>query len=145
MRFVVPTEKVPTSEEIRETEENMKRETGRPIRIIALNPKEIKEAKLTWVVTVNPREKRSSEASKLMFRAEVQDAIALGLQLKQSYIQERFAEVWGDDPSKMFEQGQPATPGGTVTPPAGGSATPVLQRPKIAASEEPAVTAPGAV
>ena len=103
MRFVIPTTELPTVEQLKEEEEKMEKILGKPVRIIALNPKELAQAKLTWIVNVNPREKKSSELGKLMFRTMIADAIAMGLKIKPSYIQERFAEVWEEDPHKMFE------------------------------------------
>ena len=145
LRFVVPTEELPTSEQIMANENQMKTEMGVPVRIIALNPQEISQTKLTWVISVNPREKRSSEMSKLMFKAEIQDAIALGLQLNPAYISERFAETWGEDPSKLFAPQAPAQPTGGIVPPAqgGGGMAPTIKRPQITATPETPAPAPG--
>ena len=114
IRIVAPMEELPTPEAIFKNEEMMKNQMGMPVRIIALNPNELNEAKYTWVVTVNPKEKKSSELSKLMFRAEVQDAMALGIPLNPQYVADRFAQVWEEDPTKMFlskdQMPQPETP-----------------------------------
>jgi hypothetical protein len=126
VRMVVPTEGLPSADEIRSTEARMKDQMGVPVRIIALNPKELAQAKLIWIVRVNPKEKKSSEMSKLMFRAEIQDAIALGLQLSPNYVQDRFAQVWEEDPQKMFVQGQQP-----VVQPQGTETTPAIKRPRV--------------
>ena len=147
LRFVVPTEELPTSEQIMANENQMKTEMGVPVRIIALNPQEISQTKLTWVINVNPREKRSSEMSKLMFKAEIQDAIALGLQLNPAYISERFAETWGEDPSKLFAPQAPTQPTGGIVPPTqgGGGTAPTIKRPQMTATPEAPTPAPGIV
>jgi hypothetical protein len=142
LRFVVPTEEMPTSEEIRTTEEKMGNEIGMPVRIIVLNPKELAQAKMTWLVSVNPREKRSSELGKLMFKGMVMDAAELGLRMNPSYVEERFAQVWEEDPGKMFvkEEMAPGAIGGApgemippVATPAGqGNPAPTIKAPKIA-------------
>lgn len=111
VRMTIPTEETFSPEEVRKTEESLKKRTGVPVRMILLNPKELKQVKLTWVVTVNPKEKRSSEMSKMMFRAMVQDAIALGLIPSPDWARERFGQVWGEDPTKMFMEA------GTEVPP----------------------------
>jgi hypothetical protein len=133
IRMVVPTEELPTPEQLQATATEMKSTIGVPVRIIALNPKELAQAKLTWVVTVNPREKKSSELSKLMFKSMVMDARTLGLPINPEYLAERFAEVWEEDPTKLFMKGgtAPATPG--IAPPAGAetAGTPTIKRPTI--------------
>lgn len=121
-RMVIPSEEIPTSEEIRTSEETMKTEIGSPVRMIFLNPKEIKHARLTWVINVVPKEKKSSELSKILFGAMLQDAINLGLRLNLDYIEERFAQVWEEDSAKMFrresiEEQSPLQPGMKGLPP----------------------------
>jgi len=129
IRIVAPMEKLPTPETIMKNEDMMKNQMGMPVRIIALNPNELMEAKYTWVVMVNPREKKSSELSKLMFRAEVQDAMALGIPLNPQYVADRFAQVWEEDPTKMFmtKEEMPVAP---VAPSAAG-AVPSIKTPKV--------------
>lgn len=128
MRFIVPTEQNLTPEQVMIQENEMKTQIGKPVRIIAINPKVIKEADYVWMISINAREKKSSELNKLMFKQKIQDAIALGLPLDPTYVKEKFAEVWGDDPSKMFgatpppqapvqtggQAGQPQNQGGVV-------------------------------
>jgi hypothetical protein len=111
-------------------EDMMKKQMGMPVRIIALNPNELMEAKYTWVVMVNPREKKSSELSKLMFRAEVQDAMALGIPLNPQYVADRFAQVWEEDPTKMFmnKEQMPVAP---VAPPQPAGGVPAIKAPKV--------------
>lgn len=141
IRMVVPTEELPTPEQLQATAEEMEKNVGVPIRIIALNPKELAQARMTWVVNVNPREKKSSELSKLMFRSMVMDARALGLNPKLEYVEERFAEVWEEDPSKMFSRGgeQPSMP----IPPEGSPEAPTIKRPALPIKPEGATPGMG--
>lgn len=111
IRMVVPATKIPSSREIKETEERAKEKLGMPVRLIMLNPEEIKQAKLIWVVTVNPKEKKSSELSKILFGQMMIDAMNLGLRLNPDYVERRFAQVWEEDPSKMFLKDVPEIPG----------------------------------
>lgn len=133
IRMVMPTETLPTPDQLQETAAQMKSSIGVPVRIIALNPKELAQAKLTWVVSVNPREKKSSELSKLMFKSMVMDAQALGLPINPEYLGERFAETWEEDPTKLFSKAgaPPVAPAGPVPPQAGGSPTPVIKKPVV--------------
>lgn len=140
IRMTVPTENLPTSEQLMEMEDQMKERIGKPIRIMALNPKEIQSAKLTWVVTITPKEKRSSEISKLMFSAMITDAMNLGLRLSPDYIEQRFAEVWNEDMNKMFrreagpEEVVPgATPGLTPKSPT----APKIKAPRVEVESSP--------
>lgn len=131
IRLTIPTEKLPTSDQLKMNEDAMSKDVGMPVRIIALNPKELAGAKITWLVNVNPREKRSSELSKLMFRSMVEDANALGLQLDNAWKQERFAQTWGEDSSKMYSKATP--PGTPVTPaaPGGQGNAPTIKKPVV--------------
>lgn len=123
IRIVSVAENLPTAEEIATAEEQLGQALGGiPTQIIMLNPNEIKQAKLTWVVNVSPKEKRSSEYSKLLFETMVQGAMNLGLRLNQDYIEKRYAEVWEEDPAKMFEKQPEAPPQPVGPPPAGGQA-----------------------
>lgn len=104
MRMVIPTQEVPTdSKAIMQAEDIVSKEQGMPVRFIFLNPDEVKSAKLMWQIVVTPRERRTSEVEKLMFRAEFADAQVFGPLLKMPYWQEKFASVWGENPQKAFK------------------------------------------
>jgi hypothetical protein len=123
--MIIPTEELPESAYIKTLEEKLKEETGTPIRMTFLNPKELKQAKLTWFVNVVPKEKKSSEMSKLLFGAEMADAANLGLRLNLDYVEERFAQIWEEDPAKMFKkETMPAPEGMGVVPGAPGNQAP---------------------
>jgi len=120
LRMVIPTKELPTSEQIKEMEESFQRNTGTPLQMIMIDPDALKKAKLTWIINVVPKEKKSSEYSKVLFGAMMADARNLGLIPSQKWLEERFAEEWEEDPSKMFAKAP--TPGiqgipGTTTPP----------------------------
>ena len=104
MRMVIPTDQVPTdSNAVMQAEDIYSKEQGMPVRFIFLNPEEIKSAKLCWQIVVVPREKRTSETNKLLFRAEMADAMAFGPMLNMGYLGERFASVWNENPQKLFK------------------------------------------
>ena len=110
--MIVPTKNVPSASAILQVEDALSEEQGMPIRLIFLNPDKSNLAKLVWQVTVRPKEKKSSEIEKLMFRAEVQDAQIFGPLLNMDYLADRFASVWNENPQKMFKKAQEALPQG---------------------------------
>ena len=149
VRLTVPTEELPTSEQIMAKEDEMKEKIGMPVRILALNPKVLQSAKLTWVITINPKEKKSSEMSKLMFSAMIADAMNLGLKLNPDWLEEKFASVWEEDPSKMFERGEGPEGGMPETEAPGQSAersptAPQIKAPRVGVEgKQPSPAAPG--
>ena len=111
MRYVVPTEDKYSPKDVYAEEKLMEKNLGMPVRLTLINPNELKQAKYIWLVSVNAKEKKSSEMSKMMFQEMINQAITLGLQLNPQYIEEQFAEVWDKDPTKLFikqEQVPPA-------------------------------------
>ena len=99
-RIVVPTDEIPSGDSIRKAEDALTEEQGAPVRLIFLNPKEIESSKIIWQIVIRPKEKHTSEVGKLMFRAEMQDLIPLGVNI--AWMQERAASVWEEDPQKAF-------------------------------------------
>jgi len=142
IRLTIPTKEMPSSEELMSMEDRMKKKIGMPVRIIALSPKEIQSVKLTWVINIVPKDKRSSEMSKLMFGAEARDALELGLRLNPDWLEERFAEVWEEDPNKMFrkEEEKEAVP---ETAPAGAAPGGMPQSPTAPKIKAPKVGVEG--
>ncbi len=109
-RIVVPTHNIPTAEVILRAEEALAMEQGMPVRLIFINPDELNLMKLHWQVTVTPKEKKSSEVEKLLFRAEMADAQMFGPMLNMDYLAERFASTWNENPQKMFKKQAEITP-----------------------------------
>ena len=119
IQMVVPTENVPKPGEIRALEDEATKRMGVPIKMIMLNPKELKKARLLWVININPKEKKTSEFNRLMFSEMVAGAIGLGFPINPDWGMERYAQVWEEDPGKMFLRGeqpqQTKEPSGTAT------------------------------
>ncbi len=110
IRMVIPTKKIPSPYATMQAEDILSKEQQTPIRLIFLDPDEIKSSKICWQIVVIPKEQRTSETEKLLFRAEMADAIPL--QPDMEYVREKFATVWGENPKKMFSQPFNATPPG---------------------------------
>jgi len=99
-RIVIPSKEIPSSETIMQTEDMLSEEQGMPIRLIFLNPEEVCSAKLIWQIVIRPKERKTSETSKLLFRAFVADALPLGANIQE--LQQELASVWEKDPTKLF-------------------------------------------
>jgi hypothetical protein len=142
-RMVLPTEELPTPQSVKTVEGKLKTVMGMPVKIIAINPTELKKAQLIWTISINPKEKKSSDLSKLMFETMVQTAAGMGLTLSQSFVKERFAEVWEEDPNKMFEQIAPPVPQPMGTQPnKQGAAGPSVGAPQVKMTPETNQPAP---
>ena len=101
-----PISKV-TSASMYGLEDRMAEVMGAPVRILILNPLDLTEMKYDWQVVVNPTDRRGSNQNKLMFRAEMNDAMSYFPDtLNRTYFQDRFADIWGENPSKAFSQPQ---------------------------------------
>ncbi len=134
-RLVIPTkEGIPSSTAIMKAEDQLSTEQGMPIKMIFLDPDEVTNAKLIWQMVVTPKERKTSESSKLLFRAFMQDVMALQPNIQQ--LQEEFASVWEKNPQKLFAPNPAPTPGAVgpdgqplpapETPPQGAGATPTI-------------------
>jgi hypothetical protein len=104
-------------------EEAIKKQTGKATRITNLNPNVIKNAKLTWYIIVNQKQKKTSDLSKVLFSEMLNGALTFfGPRVQLDHMAERYAGVWGEDPTKMFgempeqqvdENGNPIDPNAT--------------------------------
>lgn len=116
--IIKASETIPSDQEIYNEEENLKEQTGVPTRITYLNPHEIISSKWVWQITIRPKEKKTSEVNKLLFRGMLQDAQLFLQDLNMEYLEERFALNWEEDPSRLFKKGANApmmeTPGQTT-------------------------------
>ncbi len=109
-RMVIPTKELPSPEAVKGVEQALSQEQGMPIEIIFLNPEEVCSAKYIWQIVVRPKERKTSEVSKLLFRAYMQDLTTFfGPSVNQENAQEEFSLAWGKDPKKTFNQ-QPVVP-----------------------------------
>lgn len=103
--LIIPMTTSVTPKQVKEAQEYYSKLNQEPYRITVINPEIIKEAKYIWQLVVTPREKKTSELSKVLFRAFLQDA-ANPLFMKDlvvPFLEERFASVWDEDPSKLFQ------------------------------------------
>lgn len=113
--IVLPTDQEVTPQQVYNEEESLKEQLGEPVKIIVLNPQEIKRAKYIWQISVTPKEGKSNEVSKLMFRAMMADIGVFGQDVNMSYLEDQFATVWDRDSSKLFNK-QPAPTAPPVMP-----------------------------
>ena len=123
-RIIVPSKEIPSPRAIMMAEDSLTQEQGVPVRLVFLNPEEVTKSNLIWQIVVVPKERKTSEVSKLMFRAFLQDVLPLGPNIQ--YLQERMASVWEENAQKLFaenpqvsvpvEGDTPGTQRGTLSP-----------------------------
>ncbi len=103
---IYPTDKEFSPDQVSDEEQRLSKQYNQPFQITVINPEILKQAKVTWQITITPKEKKTSEISKLMFRAMMQDIQLFGQSINFGYLQEKFATVWDEDSNKLFTKGQ---------------------------------------
>ncbi len=108
---VVSDQPVPKPEVIRQMEIAQEKQTGKPSRMIFMNAEELADAKLFFTWRVVPKERESSTMSKLLFRQEISDVIALvklGSRPNLDGLEEELGRAWGKPRSKLFQAAIPS-------------------------------------
>lgn len=107
--MVIPSKEYMTPMDVKNRENEMQKSTGKPVRMIMVNPELVKSSKYIWQIAIKPREKRTSELDKLMMREMVTDYMTVS-QLQSAYLKEKWANAWDLDPTKVFGEVQPTMP-----------------------------------
>jgi hypothetical protein len=107
MRLTMSSDEFYSPEHIMAEEDRLEKEFGTKVRISIINPQLLKKAKITWYVTVTEKPKKTSEVSKVVFMEMAQMFNSLGQPLSPEYVQRKGAEMYDEDPSKMFAPTQP--------------------------------------
>jgi hypothetical protein len=107
--MVIASKDMMTPQMVKEKENMMQKSTGKPVRMIVVNPELVKSSKYIWQIAIKPKEKRTSELDKLMMREMVTDYMTVS-QLQSAYLKEKWANAWDLDPSKVFGEVQPTMP-----------------------------------
>ena len=102
IKIVMAKDQVPSSLEIAKQEKLLKRQYGVPVRISIIDAEMIKNVDYVWYVNINPKPDESGETSKIMFGTMVNQLLSLGMIPNMDYLQKRFAQVWGENPGKLF-------------------------------------------
>jgi hypothetical protein len=110
LRMTVPSEIQYSAEEIKEEEDRLEKEFGTPIRITTIDPQLLKKTKITWYVTVTEKPKKTSAVNKMVFMEMAQTLNVMGQQLSPEFVQRKVAEMYDEDPSRMFAPVQPPPP-----------------------------------
>ena len=112
--MIIPSEDNVSAQEVYDKEEELGKQTGKPTRVIYINPKLIKSLKLIWNITIRPREKQTSELGKLMV-----ERFVMGLQMFPNMNLDEAGKdyllAWDKDPAKYIGQtpAEEATPTGS--------------------------------
>lgn len=106
-RMVLPTDgELPSAETIRDQELLEEKQKGVPVRKIFVSPEGLRNAELFWYIVVNPRERESSALSKIEFREELNDVLALmqmGSMPNKEEMENEFSRVHGKARTKLFK------------------------------------------
>lgn len=126
-RMVIPMDgDLPSAKVIRKAELQQERITGYPVRKIYLSPSGLKAAKLTFFITVIPKEKDGSPLYKMQFREELTDMLTMmqfGSMPNRDGLEEDYANIHRKSRSKLFQKGQVSvTPDMAGVSSAGGTA-----------------------
>lgn len=128
-RRVIPmTGKLPDPAVVRKLEHKLSKQKGYPVKHIYLDPEGLKVAKLTWFISINPREKESSAYYLARFREEITDMVSmvnLGSKPNNQGLEEKFAKIYEEPRQKLFStqvmQPPPPPNGGGAPVPFGAS------------------------
>lgn len=129
IRQIIPVdsrEELPDDSRVRELELAEEKNTGTPTRMIYVNYKEVKTARLRWYIVINPKEKEGTAFYKVMFRemlGDVMEMMNMGSVPNLDGLEEEFSRVWGKSRNKIFAKKPPAPVGmGSEVPEAEGVA-----------------------
>jgi hypothetical protein len=111
LRIILAKEEEVSAEQVKQASDSLGKKMGVPIELLVINPLVLKAMKIIWQVTVVPKEKKTSDYAKAMFSVMVRDGVELSKMgvlppFNRDYMGRRFAEMWEDDPARMFESGQ---------------------------------------
>lgn len=109
----------PTSRQIKKEELEMEAITNSPYRKLYVNRNDLKDAKLTWYMVINAKERESSPFYKNEFRTLLNDItgmVQFGSVPNKETLEEEFAKVHGKSKSSYFSAPQGQLPGGTPSP-----------------------------
>lgn len=103
---------LPDENVIRQLELDQEKSKGKPVRMIFINPTEVKNAKLFWYVNIVSKARESSPWFKMMFKemlADVAQMQVFGSVPNREGLEEQFAQIYGKPRNKFFASVQ-ATP-----------------------------------
>jgi hypothetical protein len=121
-RLVLATDKDVKPQDVKDTQDALEKKYGQPFQVIAIKPDELKRSQLTWMITVDQKEKKTSDSQKVLIRGMIADLQSpiLAQGLDPSFVQEEYALAWGKDPAKMYPKSQQPGVAGNVKPPQAG-------------------------
>lgn len=107
-----------TPEEVFDEENSVYQKTGKETRITYLNPKWLRSLKMNFYYEIIPVDKNNDKLTQVIFMNTIRQAMEIfGPQsLNVEYLKRRYAQVFGEDPTKFFisNQGLPQVSTGTA-------------------------------
>jgi hypothetical protein len=116
VRKVIPVreaDELPSDPGVRALEIMNEKQTGIPTKLIYLDYKGLKQAKVRWYIVINPKEKEGTAFFKVLFREQLADMMTmmqLGSIPNIDGMEEEFSRVWGKARTKMFGKKASAPP-----------------------------------
>lgn len=105
-RMIIPIDgELPTPTAVRMLSMEDERMKGYPVRRTYISPKALREAKIHWYITAEPREDETSAYHKILFREMIGDAISLmqlGVQINTEGVTDEFGKAYNIDKAKIF-------------------------------------------
>lgn len=111
----------PQPEDIYAEEKQLAIQLGMPVRIAYVDPETIKQVKYTWYIKIVPKERKTSDLRKILWD-QFLERMKLFPNANWEYLGNRTAEIYEENPSKVFSPTAPAAatpgamPGATPTP-----------------------------
>lgn len=95
-----------SADQIKSEEDMLEEKYGMPVRKSYVDPKSLRDMKLTFSVIITPTDKQTDELKSVMFTKKIADANTLFPgQVNQEYVKRRWAILAGEDPNKFFVRG----------------------------------------
>lgn len=96
---------LPSSKDVYTEQTQMSKEENQPVKVVYLNPDELEQVRWNWMVITTPKEKETSELSRIMFGNMMGQAVQNFQQdLNLGYFEEKFSEAWNLNADKAFVQ-----------------------------------------
>ena len=104
-RFKNAKDYPPMADHIKE-EQGLSDHYGKPVRIVYLDPDELRQMKFTWYIVINPTPKSSDKLSQILFVQHVREAMELfgPDSLNLDYVKQRYSIIINEDYSKFFKK-----------------------------------------
>lgn len=136
-------------------EKGLSEKYGQPVRVVYLDPEQLRQIKYSWYIVINPTPKSSDKLTQILFVQHLREAIELfgPDALNLEYVKQRYAIIIDEDYTKFFKKVDVmqqlqeklgltpgAAPGASGATPPGGAPPAVKPPPTTRQPMQPAVS-----